>query len=157
MDIKDLNHGRGSRRYPVPSFLQKIEIKQNVFGSWLDRVTAAHVRRDRKRLTKKTIKPAIYRLAIYLAVKESNGKDFYTGEALDWTLLEHFAGKKTLQREQKKVPTLDHHNLSAIAPIFRICSMRTNKCKSDFSISEVLEFAKSLIQYQNRKSRTGKG
>lgn len=150
---------RGARKYPIPAFLSAKGISQEAFGRWLDKVTVAHLVRDRKRI-KEQIVPAIYRRAIYHAVIERPGRDYYTGEELDWTLLQHFAGKRIPEREEKKVPTVDHENISATEPVFRICSMRTNKCKSDYEVAELVEFAKALIEYQeeaNQKTQTTPG
>lgn len=141
---------RGARQYPIPAFLSAKGISQDEFGRWLDKATLAHVRRDRKRIKEKIV-PKLYRTAIYQAVIERPGRDYYTGEELDWALLQHFAGAPIPGREDKKVPTVDHENLSATNPIFRICSMRTNKCKSDYSIIHVLEFATALIKHQQEK------
>lgn len=147
---------RGAKEYQIPSFLTKVKISQDEFGKWLDKVTNAHLRRDRKRLGGQKILPVTYRKAIYKAIKDSCGRDYYTGEKLDWNLLQHFAGTKISNGRDKLIPTIDHEKLSATAPIFRICSMRTNKCKSDYSVAEVLAFAETLIQYQKNKKHPNK-
>jgi hypothetical protein len=45
----------------------------------------AHIKRDRKRRDKETTNEE-YKVAIHRAVQESQGKDAYTDEPLDWTL-----------------------------------------------------------------------
>ena len=84
---------RGARNYPVPDHISKLGIGQGDFGEWLDRMAATHVRRDRKRCQAE-VRPALYRQAIYDAVCDSRGRDYYTGERLDWRLLRHFAELK---------------------------------------------------------------
>ena len=149
---------RGAKEYPIPLVLTNAGISQDLYGKWLDKVTTPHLLRDRKRLVGQTIERKVYRVAIHKAVVESNGKDYYTGEPLNWKLLQHFSGstvsttaKGSKRASQEMTPTLDHENLSAKHPVFRICSMRTNKCKSDYSIDTLLDFSRKLIAYQSTK------
>jgi hypothetical protein len=140
---------RGAKHYPVPTHLSALGISQNDFGQWLDRVTIAHVVRDRKRTTD-PIKPAVYRKAIFRAVCDGGDFDYYTGERLDWRLLRYFSMSDGLERDDRLVPSVDHDGLNTVAPVFRICSLRTNKCKSDYSIEQLLAFCHAFIAYQER-------
>jgi len=142
---------RGAAKYPVPDHLKKLGISQDAFGNWLDRVSRAHIRRDRRRL-KVRIRPEVYRKAIHAAVCDGADRDCYTGESLDWRLLRYFSKTDGAGRDQRRIPTVDHEGLSADAPIFRICSLRTNKCKSDYSVEEVLEFCDAFIKRQRRRT-----
>lgn len=138
---------RGNRKYPIPEHLSRLGISQEDFGCWLDRVTDKHVSRDRKR-TNVIIRPEIYRIAIYRAVCDGGDRDYYTGEVLDWQLLCYFSKNDGLGRDECLVPSVDHDGLNTESPIFRICSLRTNKCKSDYSIEQMLQFCKAFIRHQ---------
>ena len=134
---------RGARDYPIPVFLTEQGITQHTYGVWLDKVTAAITRRDRERLKPATILPAVVRRAVHDAVCNGGDKDFYTGEPLDWRLLQHF------NLEPTRADKSDHHILSATNPVFRICSLRTNKCKSDYSLDELKDFCNRFLAHQN--------
>jgi hypothetical protein len=90
---------RGANKYRIPEHLSRLGISQDDFGHWLDRATAAHVRRDRKR-TKAKIRPVVYRLAIFKAASEGGNRDYYTGESLNWQLLRHFSKNNGLGRDE---------------------------------------------------------
>jgi hypothetical protein len=143
---------RGAKHYPVPAHLNALGISQEDFGKWLDRATNAHVKRDRNR-TSKSIKPVVYRQAIFRAVCDGGDLDYYTGEHLDWRLLSYFSKSDGSGRDQRLIPTIDHDGLNTEAPVFRICSLRTNKCKSDYSSEQMLEFCHAFITHQGRRTR----
>jgi hypothetical protein len=138
---------RGKNVYPVPKYLQDIGISQDDYGTWLDRITNAHVKRDRQRSTA-PINRATYRCAIHKAVCDSNGYDFYTGEELDWKSLQHFNCDFSLNRKDHLIPSLDHIGLDPSTPVFNICSLRTNKCKSNYTIEQLIDFCCKLLIYQ---------
>ena len=138
---------RGAQKYPVPQHISDLGISQESFGRWLDRVTNAHLIRDRKHTGEKIV-PAVYREAIYRAVADGSDRDYYTGEQLDWKLLRYFSKGDGKGRDQRLVPTVDHEGLSTKAPVFRICSLRSNKCKSDCTVQELLAFCEAFIKHQ---------
>jgi hypothetical protein len=142
---------RGSKKYPIPKHLLKIGISQDDFGNWLDNVTLSHVRRDRKRFKVK-ISGEVYRKAIHKAVLDDSDKDYYTSEPLNWHLIRYFSKDYTTIpiEKHKYFPTIDHENLSATEPIFHICSLRTNICKSNYTITEVTGFCRAFINGLNR-------
>ncbi|HXC02781.1 MAG TPA: hypothetical protein VNU49_09040 [Opitutaceae bacterium] len=140
---------RGARKYPIPEHIKAQGVLQKDFGGWLDRVSAAHIRRDRKR-TGVRIQAAVYREAIYRAVCDGGDHDFYTGEPLDWKLLRFISKSDGVGRDERQIPTVDHEGLSTDAPVFRISSMRTNKCKSNYSVEHILEFCEAFVGYQRR-------
>jgi hypothetical protein len=142
---------RGARKYPVPDHISKLGISQEAFGRWLDRVTNAQIVRDRKR-TGARVLAELYRQAIHRAVCDGGDLDYYTGEPLDWRLLRYFSKGNGVGRDCRLLPTVDHEGLSANAPIFRICSLRTNKCKSDYSVMDLLNFCQAFIRHQRRKA-----
>lgn len=141
---------RGKQKYPIPEQLKKLRVTQNDFGKWLDKTANSIVRRDRKRI-KGTIVKSIYRDAIYKAVCHDCDVDYYTGKKLNWKLT--FSSAKLSYRSSKNdkyLPTIDHEKLSATLPVFRVCSMRTNKCKSNYSINELLEQYEWFIKKQKK-------
>jgi hypothetical protein len=140
---------RGARCYPIPVFIREQGITQDDFGGWLDRVTRAHIKRDRVRLGVR-IPAELYRRAIYEAVVQCDGRDYYTGHVLDWRQLRFISKGDGSDQNHWLLPTVDHENLDAEAPVFRICSMRTNKCKSDYSVEQLLEFCEAFIRHQRR-------
>ncbi len=133
----------------IPPHIQALGISQELFGEWLDRATNSHVRRDRQR-TEAIVRPQVYREAIYRAVASGSDRDYYTGELLDWRLLRHFSTSDNADRDERLLPTVDHVGLDVELPVFRICSMRTNKCKSNYSIEQLVEFCDALIGHQRR-------
>lgn len=143
---------RGAKKYPLPLFLSEQGVSQDQYGRWLDKVANAVVRRDRKRLSDR-IDKNVFREAIHLAVENGGDTDFYTGEFLNWKLLQHFNGSPVPARKQHEVPTVDHEVVSATSPAFRICSLRTNKCKSDFSVTELKDFCQKFLKFQSSKAK----
>ena len=145
--------GRGARDYLIPEFLVKQGFSQQIYGSWLDKVTVSITRRDRKRLEPEEVKLEIIRRAVHTAVCNGGDRDFYTGETLDWKLLQHFNLDPTQASKayHSRVPSVDHFVLSATNPVFRICSLRTNKCKSDYSLQELETFCNKFLIHQNAK------
>ncbi|WP_260437723.1 hypothetical protein [Burkholderia stagnalis] len=68
------------------------------------------------------------------------GRDDYTGEELDWTLLSKYANAESQEgRHHYKagfalLPTVDHVDASASAVAFKVCAWRTNDAKNDLSV-----------------------
>lgn len=148
------NMPRGTRSYPIPAHLKQMGITQDDFGNWLDRVTNAHTKRDRRRW-KGQVERKVYRAAIYKAVAAGGDRDYYTGEPLNWKLLEYFAKSRVANRREKECPTIDHESSNPRAPVFRICSLRTNKCKSNYSTRELGEFCRAFIKHQKKVTNIG--
>jgi hypothetical protein len=73
-----------TRLYSVPNAI-KAHCDQIRYSRWLQRKAAAHVKRDRRRNRSCAI--AQYKAEIHAAICESQGRDFYTGEQLDWSLI----------------------------------------------------------------------
>lgn len=142
---------RGANKYKIPEHLSRLGISQDDFGQWLDRATAAHVRRDRKR-TEAQIRPVVYRLAIYKAVSKGATHDYYTGELLNWRLLRYFSKNNRIDRDECLMPSIDHEGLNTTSPTFRICTLRTNKCKSNYSVEQMLKFCRAFIKHQKRQT-----
>lgn len=122
-------------------------IEQSAYKKWLNRKAMAHVRRDRAR-GNATATNKEYKLAIHQAVCESDGKDAYTNENLDWSLLGQYDNEQSKKhgRDYKKqfalLPTVDHVGDGTGLANFKICSWRTNDAKNDISYEEFVELCK---------------
>jgi len=141
------------KKYHLPSFLEGI-VAQDTYDRWLHRKAVAHVRRDRGR-GNDTATNAEYKMAIHKAVKNSKGKDAYTNEKLDWSLLSQYdnAASREYGRAYKKkfalLPSVDHVGDGKGPAGFKICAWRTNDSKNDLSYEEFLELCEKVIKAAN--------
>jgi hypothetical protein len=135
---------------PLPEFLVG-RVEPQAYERWLARKAAAHLKRDRKRGYEQ-ITGSGYRDAIHNAVVASNGKDFYTGEDLDWSLIskynneESLAGRHGYKAGFALLPTVDHIESARNNSGFRICSWRTNDAKHDLSQKAFLELCLRVVR-----------
>ena len=140
------------RRYSLPIFLVGT-LDQVAYQRWLERKADAHVRRDRKRGNTTAIGEA-YRMAIHAAVAESNGRDAYTGEALDWSLLSRYSnaesaeGRRTYKHGFALLPTVDHVGDGLGSADFKICGWRVNAAKHDLDMPAFINVCKAVLEYQ---------
>jgi hypothetical protein len=137
-------------KYQLPTFLSG-QVEQEVYDRWLYRKAQAHVKRDRLRGNKNAIGEE-YRNAIHSAVLESEGKDSYTGENLDWSLISQYKNDESL--EQRRVykykfamlPTIDHVGDGTGPANFKICSWRTNDAKNDLEMAAFLTLCQKVLE-----------
>jgi hypothetical protein len=140
--------------YAVPACI-KDQCDQARYKRWLQRKAAAHVKRDRKRRTICTI--AQYKADIHEAVCASQGKDFYTGEQLAWSLLSRWdnasarSGRGKYKKSMALLPTIDHSINESGKPKFVICSWYVNDVKSDLTPEEFLKLCKRVLDYQDQR------
>jgi len=138
------------KKHTMPPFLEG-KVCPEAYDRWLRRKTMAHVKRDRKRKHICTV--AAYREAIHAAVILSEGKDAYTGEPLDWTLISTYdneaskIGRHTYKAGFASLPTVDHVKAEATVASFKICSWRTNDAKNDLSIPDFLELCQKVLMH----------
>lgn len=138
-------------RYEFPIFLADL-VEPTVYFRWLQRKAAAHVKRDRKRGNANATISA-YKQAIHEAVVASNGRDFYTGEELNWQLISQYDNEKSkaLGRSYKKdlaaLPTVDHVGDGLGNPNFVISSWRTNDAKHDLTLEEFLSLCTDVLKH----------
>ena len=98
-----------------------------------------------------------YKLAIHRAVEESQGKDAYTDEQLEWTLLSTYDNdeSRTQKTQYKKgfalLPSVDHVGNQTGQIEFKICGWRTNDAKSDLSYQEFVELCRKVIDADNKR------
>ena len=95
----------------------------------------------------------MYKEAIHAAVIASLGRDAYTGEELDWSLISTYKnedskeGRHAYKAGFALLPTVDHHAADAVAADFRICAWRTNDAKNDLSVTAFIELCRRVVQH----------
>jgi hypothetical protein len=135
-----------------PSFLID-KLPQEVYERWLRRKAQAPIKRDRQR-GNKTANGKAYRAAIHSAVLESGGRDFYTGEELDWSLISKYDNDKSKENGRNykhsfaMLPTIDHVGDGMGSANFKICSWRTNDAKNDLELPVFLTLCQTMLEYQ---------
>jgi hypothetical protein len=139
-----------AKLYPLPAFLVGT-VEPATYRRWLARKAGAHLKRDRNR-GYEGISGALYRDAIHKAVVESVGRDCYTGEALDWSLLSKYnndeskAGRHGYKASFALLPTVDHVESARANSGFRICGWRTNDSKHDLSHTAFIELCLLVVK-----------
>lgn len=137
--------------YDLPSFLKR-KVTAEAYARWLQRRAQAHVRRDRGRgNTVPTV--SSYKRAIHEAVLACQGRDAYTGQSLDWSLISKYDNKLSEQhgRDYKKslaaLPTVDHVDEGRGQPRLVISSWRTNDAKHDLTLEEFLTLCAAVLKH----------
>jgi hypothetical protein len=82
------------KKYQLPDFLSATPLAQAGYQRWLHGRAVAHVKRDKKR-GNTTATNEIYKIAIHQAVIRSGGRDHYTGEPLNWSLVGHYSNEES--------------------------------------------------------------
>jgi hypothetical protein len=142
-------------KYQLPTFLEGVTT-QAQYGRWLHRKAIAHVRRDRNRGNKEATNEE-YKMAIHRAVEESQGKDAYTDEPLDWTLLSTYDNEESrVHKTQYKrrfalLPSLDHVGNETGPTEFKICGWRTNDAKNDLSFQEFEDLCRKVVDATDKR------
>jgi hypothetical protein len=140
-----------TKKYNLPDFLKEI-INQNDYEKWLKAKAHTHIKRDRKKGNIISSNKE-YKIAIHNAVIESGGFDRYTGEKLDWSIINKYnnlESKKFTRAYKKKfalLPSVDHVGDGLGSANFKICSWRTNDSKNDLSYDEFLKLCDSVIKF----------
>lgn len=138
------------RKYQLPENMFGL-VDQDIYERWLHRKALSHVKRDRARGNTSATNEK-YKIAIHQAVCESNGKDAYTNEGLDWSLLSQYDNEQSKKhgRHYKKqfalLPSVDHVGDGTGTANFKICSWRTNDAKNDLSLNEFIELCKKVVK-----------
>lgn len=140
----------GKGRYSVPAALG---IEHTTYLRWLRRKAAAHLKRDRKRFPELDLTGEKYRTDIHKAVCDHGTHDFYTGEALDWSLVSTYdndeskAGKTAYKRDFALLPTVDHVFEPDGTWRFVICAWRTNDAKNDMSHADFVALCQRVVAH----------
>lgn len=140
-----------AKKYELPPFLEG-KVEQAVYTRWLHRKAVAHALRDRRRW-KRHVGISDYKQAVHAAVLRCGGRDHYTGERLDWSLLSKYdnaksrAGGSAYKKRFALLPTVDHIDPDHRGSAFEICGWRTNDCKNDLSLRELRVFCRKLLEH----------
>lgn len=143
------------RKYLCPEFLTTA-VQQVAYERWLSRRAAAHFKRDKKRSSKQASLEA-FKEAIHKAVCASGGRDFYTGEELNWSLISKYnnieakAGGRIYKKGFAYLPSVDHVGGPCDLD-FRICSWQTNDSKNDLTHQEFLALCRTVIAHFERNN-----
>ena len=142
-------------KYRLPDFLEgKVEPKK--YERWVGGRARAHFKRDSKR-GHQNLTVAKYRLLIHEAVVASQGRDFYTGEMLDWSLVGTYAnaaskiGRHAYKKTFGLLPSFDHEDAASTTAAFRICAWRTNDAKHDLTSEEFLALSRRVVEHAGFK------
>src|SRR2546422_7158221 len=143
-------------QYAMPEAI-KNQCGQVKYSRWLQRKALAHVKRDRKRDRPCTV--AQYKTEIHAAICESDGRDFYTGERLNWSLISTWDndsaknGRAKYKKTLALLPTLDHTFDEQGRPKFVICSWYVNDVKSDLTLEEFYRLCELVLKYRDERDR----
>lgn len=146
------------RKYQLPEFLTE-RVHQNAYDRWLQRKAEAHVKRDRKRGNAAATNEE-YKLAIHQAVTNSEGRDFYTGEPLDWSLISTYEngqskeGRRVYKATFALLPTVDHVGDGLGPADFKVCGWRTNDAKNDMSLPEFVALCRKVVGHARTHLKT---
>ena len=125
---------------------------QELYSRWLRRRASAHAKRDRARGHSCSV--SAYKDAIHQAVVVSKGRDSYTGESLDWSLLSTYDneasknGKHLYKAKFALLPTVDHFEASSKIVSFKVCAWRTNDAKNDLSHKDFVDLCKRVLEHR---------
>lgn len=145
------------RTYQIPDFLVSMGVKQLIYERWLHWRAVAHVKRDKKR-GNKTATTKAYKRAIHVAVQSCGGKDHYTGEELNWSLLSKYNNEesKAQGRHYKAkfalLPSVDHVRDGLGEAAFKICAWQTNDAKSDLSHDDFVALCRRVVAHFDKLS-----
>ncbi len=80
-----------ARKWRIPECLKPTVSDEDAFRKWLDRKAVSVRKRDKKRNVP-VLSLSKMKAAIVNAIERSEGRDFYTGEALDLASHQHMGG-----------------------------------------------------------------
>ncbi len=86
----------------------------------------------------------------------SNGLDPYTGEHLDWSLIQKWnnnesqRGGAAYKTRFALLPSVDHVQGAGEDARFKICAWRTNDAKSDLSYADFLDLCEKVVRFAKR-------
>ena len=144
------------RKYERPHFLPT-SVTQANYEKWLRGRATAHVRRDKKR-GNVTATIEAYKSAIHDAVVRSEGRDHYTDESLDWSLLGSYSNEESTAngRHYKAglalLPSIDHVGDGLGEADFKICAWRTNDAKHDLTHDDFVALCRRVVAHFDRSA-----
>jgi hypothetical protein len=143
-------------KHQIPEYLSS-KLTQAKFDMWLRGRAAAHVKRDRKRGNVSATGEA-YRMAIHRAVVHSDGRDYYTGESLDWLLVGQYSNAESEAKKRRYkatlafLPSIDHVGDGLGEADFKLCAWRTNDAKSDLTHADFVALCRRVVSHFESQS-----
>ncbi len=139
---------------PLPEYLQGT-ITKGYYNVWLREKTGEILEKDRKR-NRPCANGAtftLYENTIHEAVCNGGEKDPFTGEPLQWELIEEWDAKKAKDNRAyvKRfllMPTLDHCDPAGETVDFEICSWKINSCKNCQTPAEFIAMCRKIIAHR---------
>ncbi len=139
-------------KYQLPGFLSSAKLTQVAYEKWLHGRAVAHVKRDKERGNTTTTNE-VYKIAIHRAVVCSGGRDWYTGEPLDWSLIGRYRNEESKEKGRSYkaamalMPTIDHVSDGLGDADFKISAWRTNDAKSDLTHEEFVSLCRRVVAH----------
>lgn len=149
------------RKYRLPDFLSSMRLTQIGYEKWLHGRAVAHVKRDKER-GNTTATNEVYKMAVHHAVIRSGGRDWYTGEFLNWSLIGRYRNKESKAKGRHfktrfaLLPTIDHVGDGLGEVDFKICAWRTNDAKSDLTQEEFVALCRRVVAHFDKIKTPGK-
>jgi hypothetical protein len=94
-------------------------------------------------------------MAIHRAVVHSGGRDHYTGQQLDWSLVGQYnnaesnARKRDYKAAMALLPSIDHVGDGLGEADFKLCAWRTN-AKSDLTHDDFVALCRRVVSHYDR-------
>lgn len=139
------------KKRPLPA-LHEGRLAPLVYERCLKRKAIAHLNRDRRR-DYKGISGASYRDAIHHTTVQSQGRDAYPDEALDWKVISQYdndeseLGRRHYMAGFALLPTVDHIESASPKSGFCICAWRTNDAMDDLSYQAFLGLCRTVLEH----------
>jgi hypothetical protein len=143
------------KKYQLPDFLSATPLAQAGCQRWLHGRAVAHVKRDKKRGNTAATNET-YKIAIHEAVIRSGGRDDYTGEPLNWSLVGQYSNEDSQAKGRRYkaalalLPSIDHVGDGLGAADFKICAWRTNDAKHDLTHQEFVALCRRVVEHFDR-------
>jgi hypothetical protein len=139
------------KTYFLPDFLNGI-CTEAVYKKWLKKRAEELYARDfgQRRPYALGVTAAFYQKKIHEAVIAAGVRDPYTGETLDWKLIDTWDMSKDqpvgYARQFRLLPTVDHVDPWANDLEFEICSLRINCCKGGLTPDEFVDVCRKVAE-----------
>ena len=138
-----------------PDFVADAGVPCATYREWLDRQAQS----IKRRFTGTTKRPTCDHIKrrVHKAVQRSGGYDFYTGERLEWHLLNHpraTTGGRRAHCQRGRRPSVDHFT-GVNAPDFRLCSGLVNDAKGALSHAHFVQLCRQVLATERAVAKIG--
>jgi len=141
--------------YGLPDFLDGVVTRER-YLRWLSRKARSLRKRDQKGRYFLNYTNECYKKEIHRAILDSEGRDYYTCEKLNWKKMGKYNNEQSKKagRDYWKIfsdaPSVDHYNRNKQL-VFKICSILTNDMKSHMDEREFVDRCKKVIKCQKHR------